>query len=208
MAITNGYLTLVEFKNYKGGTGSFAADTADDDVIENIIESASRFIDNLTGQFFYKDTGETRYYSAEFDDMLFTDNFYSIVTLKTDEDQDGTYENTWNTGQSTGDFYMMPFNAILDGKAYNRIEVSAEGDYTFPKGVQRGVEMTADWGYAAVPDIIKMACYEIANAAYGRRSGQNLTGNAEITGAGIVITPQDITPYARSLLAGYRRGYG
>ena len=128
MAITNGYLTLIEFKDYKGGTGYFDTDTSDDEIINDLIEAASRLIDHMTGQFFYSDTGETRYYTAEFGDILFTDNFSSIVTLKTDEDQDGTYENTWNTGQSTGDFYMMPFNAVLDGVAYNRIEVSAEGE--------------------------------------------------------------------------------
>lgn len=204
MAITNGYLTLAEFKAYKDITSS---DTTDDAVIEKIIEGASRFIDDITGQTFYSDTGETRYFTATDNEVLFIDNLYGITTLKTDEDQDGTYENTWNTGQTTGDFYLMPFNAAIKGRPYSWIEASDEGDYTFPK-TQKGVQIVGDWGYSAVPADIKMACYEIANAAYGRRSGQNLTGAAEVTAAGIVITPQDITPYARTIIASYKRGYG
>jgi len=204
VAITNGYLTLAEFKAYKNITGS---DTTDDTVIERLIEGASRFIDNMTGQFFYSDTGETRYFSAEYGGILFIPNLYGITTLKTDEDQDGTFENTWNTGQNTGDFYLMPFNAVLDGKSYSWIQANEEGDYVFPT-TRKGVEIKGDWGYSAVPNEIKTACYEIVNAAYGKRSGQNLTGNAEVTGAGIVITPEDITPYARSILKQWQRGYG
>ena len=204
MAITNGYLTLAEYKAYKSITSS---DTGDDAVIEKIIEGASRFIDNISGQTFYSDTGETRYFTAEHGDILFIPNLYGITTLKTDEDQDGTYENTWNTGQTTGDFYLMPFNASIEGRPYSWIQVNEEGDYVFPT-TRKGVEIKADWGYSAVPADIKMACYEIVNAAHGRRTGQNLTGTAEVTGAGIVITPEDITPYARTILASYKRGYG
>jgi hypothetical protein len=206
VAITNGYLTLVEFKSYKGGTGVFDTNAADDNLIEQLIEGASRFIDNGAGRSFYSDTGETRYYTAKFPDMLFIDDLYGITTLKTDEDGDGTYENTWNTGQSTGDFWLMPLNATLNNQSYSWLEVNPEGDYTFPTN-KKGVQIKGDWGLSAVPDIIKMACYEIVNAAYGRKSGQNLTGNAEVTAAGIVITPDDITPFARSVIDAYRRGY-
>ena len=93
MAITNGYITLAEFKRYKGGMS--VSNTGDDAVIEDMIEAASRFIDNMTGQYFYSDTG-TRYYTAKDYDILFIDNLQSPATLKTDEDGDGTYENTWN----------------------------------------------------------------------------------------------------------------
>ena len=42
MAITNGYATLAELKAYLG-----IADTVDDTMLENIIESASRSIDRI-----------------------------------------------------------------------------------------------------------------------------------------------------------------
>ena len=205
MAIDNGYLTTNEFLIYKGRTATTSS-SGDNSVIEILIEGASRFIDNMTGQFFFSNTG-TRYYSARDSQMVFIDNLVSLTTLKTDEDGDGTYENTWNTGQTTGDFYLMPFNASENSRSYSWIETNQDGDYTFPKN-RKGVEIAGTWGYVTAPDTIKNACYEIVNAAYGRRSGQNLTGNAEVTAAGIVITPEDITAYARSLLRQHTRGYG
>ena len=203
MAITRGYLTLAEYKLYKDITSS---DTNDDVILENIIESASRFIDNYTGQFFYKSTGATKYFTALDPNVLFIDNLYGITTLKTDENCDGTYEITWNTGQNTGDFYLMPFNASEDGLAYNRIEVNPEGDYVFPPNI-KGVQIAGDWGYSAVPDAIRQACYEIVNSYHGHRSGQNLTGEAQITAAGVVITPDSIPASAREILNAYRRPY-
>ena len=170
-------------------------------MIENIIEGASRFIDNMAGQFFYGDTGQTRYYTAKDSQILFIDNFYGVTTLKTDDDGDDTWD-TWNTGQTTGDFYLMPFNA----STYSWIEINPDGDYVFPTN-RKGVEIIGDIGYAAVPDEIRLACYEIVNAYHGRRSGQNLSGVAEVTAAGVVITPQDITPSAMSILKMYQRGY-
>lgn len=206
MAIIDGYISLTEFKAYKD-IGS--TDATDDGVIEDLIEGASRLIDRMTGQYFRTGTtGAVKYYTASDYDILFTDPIISLESLKTDENGDGTYEYTWNTGQSTGDFYLMPMNQESTGFTYpyTWIEINPNGDYSFPTN-PKGVKVTGKFGWAAVPQDIKVACYEIANAAYGRRSGQNLTGNAEITGAGVVITPGDITEHARAIINAYKRGY-
>ncbi len=204
MAIANGYCTLAEFRaEYKKTTTT----GVDDNIIEALIESASRYIDNYCGRFFYTSTGLTVYYTPSFNDVIYIDDFYGLTTLKTDEDGDGTYENTWNTGQNTGDFYLMPFNASIlgdTGKPYTYIEVNPEGDYTFPKA-PKGVQIVGDFGWAAVPADIKVACLEIVNASYGRRSGQNMAGIAEVTAAGVVLTPADIPQSARGILRHYRR---
>jgi hypothetical protein len=54
------------------------------------------------------------------------------------------------------------------------------------------------------PDI-KGACLEIANSAYKRRFGENVSGVATVTGAGVVITPQDIPSGARAVIKRYAR---
>jgi hypothetical protein len=189
-------LTLAEFKAYVDDQGN--TDTTDDGVMEDIIEAASRYIDRQTNQFFYDDEDATRYYTPEANDFLITDPIQSITTLKTDSDGDRTYEDTW---QST-DYDLMPFNP--ENSSYTWIETTPDGDYSFPK-IKKGVEITGDFGYASTPDDIKLACMEIAKAAYSRRYGQNMTGNAEVTAAGVVITPQDIPAFARSIIRGYRR---
>ena len=203
MAINNGYATLAEFRtNYKKSSA-----TSDSGIIEDLIESASRYIYRYCGQTFYTSTGLTVYYTPTDTNVIFIDNLYGLTTLKTNEDGDGTYENTWNTGQNTGDFYLMPFNARAlgnTGEPYTYIEVNPEGDYTFPKA-PKGVQIIGDFGWSSVPDDIKVACLEITNASFGRRSGQNMSGVAEVTAAGVVLTPEDIPASARGILSHYRR---
>ena len=52
---------------------------------------------------------------------------------------------------------------------------------------------------------VKNACIDIVNGLFHRRSGQNISGIAEVTAAGIVITPQDISSFARDIMQNYTR---
>lgn len=151
MAITNGYSTLV---NYKLWFRDADAGTADDTVLEYLIESISRLIDDMTGTRFFS-TNEARYYDPNDNYELYVDDFTAITTIKTDEDGDETYEYTW----ASDDFHEMPHNAALDGEPYRFIKVATYGTYTFPKGVTKSVEVTADFGYStATPKGIEEAC--------------------------------------------------
>jgi len=203
MAIDRGYITLAEFRLYKK-----TSNTGMDDMLEDLVEASSRYIDNQCNRFFYTSTGQTIYYTPEMSDTLLIHDIYGITTLKTDEDGDGTYENTWSTSLSTGDFWLMPFNADKFGNSgsycWNRLDINPEGAYTFPKA-QHSVQLIADFGWSGVPADIKQACMEIVNAAYGRRTGQNMSAVAEVTAAGVVLTPADIPQSARAIIDAYRK---
>ena len=95
MAITNGYTTLKEYKFRFDVT-----DNDDDSDIESVITAVSRSIDSICWQrFFTTAADETRYYTAEFSNWLrLPERIISITTLKTDNDNDRTYENTWTSG--------------------------------------------------------------------------------------------------------------
>jgi len=54
MTARNTYATLAEFKDYWKSRGSTnATDTADDVVIDNLLENASRFLDSKTARYYY-----------------------------------------------------------------------------------------------------------------------------------------------------------
>jgi hypothetical protein len=203
MAVDRGYISVADYKLYKNSTATGTFDS----LIEDLIEAASRYIDAKSHRFFYSSTGKTAYYTPELSNVLFIDDLYAITTLKTDEDGDGTFETTWTTG-ATGDYYLMPFNAASFGNsgayAYQWIEVNPEGDYSFPKSF-RSVQVIGDFGWSGVPADIKQACLEIVNAAYLRRSGQNMSAVAEVTGAGVVLTPEDIPRSASNIINAYRK---
>lgn len=153
MAVTNGYATVT---NYKARHD--IEDNDDDIAIEAYINAVSRLIDGIRGERFYTTTSdETRYFDAHKWDYLHTGiRIVSITTLKTDNDNDGTYEYTWTDGT---DYYLMPYNASLDGEPYRWIETAPNGNYSFPKGVQKGVQIVGKFGWSTVPAYISEACY-------------------------------------------------
>ncbi len=154
MAATNPYCSLTELR---ARLQFSSTDTADDTILESIMTAVSRMIDNYTGRRFYRNSeDETRYYTAEFGDVLYCpDDIGSLTSLKTDEDGDRTYETTW----ADTDYDLEPFNAVLDGQPYTKIRVNAgTGSYAFPTLV-KAVQLIGKFGYSTTaPLLIKEAC--------------------------------------------------
>jgi len=203
MTITNGYCTLAEFKAYatvRGGS-STNTDTADDAVIEGLIEGASRLIDRITGRVFYQSTtDETRYYTADDNSLVFTDDIVSITSLKIDDDGDRSYGTTF----SSTDYDLMPYNAVSVGFPYTWIEIAPLTDESFTS-YRKGIQIIGLFGFPAVPDDINEACLAITLNTYNERSGQSSAGNITVTGAGVVIRPSSVPDWAMKILNKYKR---
>jgi hypothetical protein len=48
--------------------------------------------------------------------------------------------------------------------------------------------------------VIQNAAYQIAVSIYKKRFGENLSGIAKVTGAGVVITPQDVPAITQRII--------
>lgn len=186
MSITNGYITLTTFKAIKDISSS---DSLDDAQIERFIEDASRYIDNATGRRFYTTTNdETRVFRAASAIRVYPWDLISITSLKTDDDGDRTYEMTW----SATDYDLLPENAALDGQPYTIIQITPNGNNSFPLH-PKGVQIVGKFGYSsATPKIIEDACLSIALRMYQNRFGNTVDGNAIVTAAGTAIMSADI----------------
>lgn len=134
MTITNGYCTLTELKNRLDISST---DATRDAYMHQMIEAASRWIDNVTGRTFYALTA-TRYFTATDEYSVRVNGLLSVTTLKTDEDGDRTYETTWQTT----DYDLMPYNDT----PYLWVEVSPNSSYLFPL-TRRGVQIAGSWGW-------------------------------------------------------------
>mgnify|MGYP003337645141 FL=1 len=113
MAITNGYATLAELKAYLG-----IADSVDDTMLENIIESASRSIDRIANRKFWLDSVATvRYYRPNNSFTLDVDDIGSTsgIVLQFDTAGDGSYATTltFNT-----DYILDPLNSDQKGRPW------------------------------------------------------------------------------------------
>lgn len=198
MAITNGYATLAEAKAYLS-----IADTIDDSMLENMVEAASRAIDNIAGRRFYLDTSASaRLYRGTNPYILTVDDFGSTtgIALALDTGGDGTYETvlTYNT-----DYVVEPFNAVAMGKPYTQITLV--GGQLLPwllPNLRPSVQLTAKWGYPTVPDDISQACLILTADMYKRKD--SVGGNLGISELGAIR----MSPLGRDIAAmtrAYRR---
>jgi hypothetical protein len=204
MSITHGYCNLSEFKGYYGSAAGITSSSGVDDmVIEDLIEAASRFIDNESGKRFWLDSADaTRYFTASDDDRLYINpGASSITSVACDYEGDGTYDVVW----ATTDYATLPANAAADGLPYNYLMVKGAGRYTFPVGIINGVQVVGKWGFPSVPADIQRACLEIAANAYRARAGDAGDASATVTAAGVVLRPNAVPASAWRTIKQYRR---
>jgi hypothetical protein len=200
MSITNGYTTLAELKAWitvRGGT--ISTDTNDDAVLEDIIESVSRHIDRETGRRFYADGSDgTYYFQAKDSQNIELPEFASITTVAVDYANTRTY-----TDLAATDFDTLPDNATGEGQPITGLAISPVSTAYFPTQ-RRGVKITGKRGRSSVPDDIKDCCRAIVQSINGTRSGQTSGGKVTITGAGVVIRPEDVPAFAQKIIEHYR----
>lgn len=203
MAITNGYCTLNEVKS-----AARITDNTDDVLLENCVEAASRRIDGFVNRFFYQinatislyltDTNVVGPYSYNQYTLSIPD-LYSITTLKSDDDGDGTFETTWT--QNT-DYRLEPLDTVLQTRPYNKI--IAIGAKSFPVIFQPpmpGMQVQGVWGWPAIPDDVREAAIIMSLRLFSRyNSPLGVLGFGEM-GA---VTVRAVDPDIREMLSPYR----
>lgn len=158
-----GYATLNELKAF---VAIARADTDFDSDLERAIETASRIIDNYCGQIFF-DSGAVTAKTFRPDTLyrVSTPPFHTTTGLvvKTDTTDDGVFDTTW----AAADYQVEPYGTF-DTRPYNRIV--AVKSRTFPTGGRRArVEVSARWGWAAVPVEVEQTCLIVAGELWRRK---------------------------------------
>lgn len=195
MAITNGYCTLAEVK-----AALRLTDSEDDSLIERAIEGASRRIDGYCNRWFYKTASTAvKLYARDSYVLLTQDIANTTVTLKTDDDGNGTFEDTWTQGV---DYQLEPTTVVLSGFPYYRIV--AIGAKTFPlpiaEPIPAQIEVTAQWGWNAIPHDVREACILLAMRQFARlNAALGVVGFADMA-----IQVRAVDPDVRDMLAPYR----
>lgn len=189
-------------------------DATDDSIIGSAISGASRQIDGWCGRSFWQDaTVVAREFYADSPtclDLLDQPGEQparevSTVTgliVKTDGDGDGTFETTLTIST---DFLLMPRNAADDGRGFSEIHLVGSGSFPRLSNGRAGVQITARFGWPAVPDDVNEACmiqaaqlFKMKDAAFGiasfgdgsaMRVGRNLNEQAKA-----LLAPYQIVP--------------
>lgn len=205
MTITDGYCTLADLKAYLG-----IGDTADDGLLEESIEAASRAIDAYSGRPFYSRSSATARTFVAWDAYtLRVDEFHTTTDLviSTDDNDDGAFETTW----SASDYELdPPPGAILDGIAgWPYQDVRAIGTKVFPvpsttNARRYRVQVTAKWGWAATPTQVERACKQVAAELFRRKDAP--FGIAQTVDFGPIRLSADAVGAVSSLLTPFRGG--
>lgn len=171
MTITNGLITQDDLKTYLAIPTS---DTADDAQLDDAVNTASRSIEAFCGRQFYDEGSATaRKFRPSDWYCLNVDDFHTSVGLviATDHNNDGTYETTW----SASDYELDPGATAAHGVAgrpYQKIHAVGSRNFPVPASInsrQWTVQVTARWGWAAIPDPVKQSCLQVAAEEFRRK---------------------------------------
>jgi hypothetical protein len=205
MTMTNVYGTLARLRKAAGITD--ANNTAHDDELELAGDSAARMIDKHCGRphgFWQDSTVQTRTYRADDPYELFIRDDISTATgliVNIDEDDDGTYETTLTI---TTEYVLEPFNAIADGRAYETIRLVDGSVWPCLASGRAGVQVTAKFGWAAVPDDVEKAWLIQAVQLY--KSDAAVFGGVQVgLDGGVLRLGPRLHPIAEGLLEGFSK---
>lgn len=191
------YITSSELSASLSLTGYTFA-TAD---ISACITAASRVVDMYTGRnFTTAGSTLTRYYTPESPNILMIDDATSIVSVAIDRNEDGTFEETW----ATTDYVAEPLNAAADSKPYETLRVRGTGRYTWPRGIEKSVSVSATFGWDAVPTEVKVATTVLASQLL-KRSREAPFGIVSFTGSDVAMRIARTDPQVNMLLTDLQR---
>ena len=151
------------------------SDNTDNDLLEDLIESASRSIDRMANRRFYLDaTASARLYRAYSDIFVYVDDIgtTSNLSVALDINGNGTYTKTLTLNQ---DYILDPLTASSLNRPFTQLTMvsNTESWPIFPgltqNGLRPGVQVTAKWGWPSVPDDINMACLILTADLYKRK---------------------------------------
>lgn len=172
------YATLDDLRAYLRITE--VADVEADLPLALAINAASRAVDRATDrQFGVLSTAAARYYRPVWSEvhgkwLAHIDDLMSIsgISVKADTNDDAVYETTIT------DYRLWPLNAASDEQPWREIVFGSGASL----GTQEGsIEITALWGWSAVPATVKNATLIQASRFYKRRDSPfGIAGSPEL----------------------------
>ncbi|MBM7788856.1 hypothetical protein [Tenggerimyces flavus] len=156
MAIGDPYAILAELKTRLGGI----ADTDDDAALNNALATASRGIDAFCRRQFNKTTSATaRVFRPTRAGLAFVHDFHTTTGLVIATGDDGTFGTTW----AAADYQLEPLNQMRHGEeGWPYWIIRAVDSQAFTCAARATLQVTAQWGWNAVPAAVKEACLILA----------------------------------------------
>jgi hypothetical protein len=199
MALGDDYATRAEL-----AAAFRIGDADDDDQLDLAITAASQWVTQYCDRDFNQaDSATARTFHAFSSGMVWVDDISTTTGLlvATDDGDDGTYETLW----VSTDYQLEPLNGMVGGlTGWPYTHIRAVGESVYPTGVDRpAVQITARWGWPAVPAAVKQATLILAARLYKRRdSAEGVLAGFDF---GPVRVGTRLDPDVEMLLSPYRK---
>lgn len=196
------YVSAAEFKEW---VRLQVDDTVDDTAAALALSAAERAITMHCGRTFdlvvaNAGAATARLYQARFGDLIWVDDLWTSTGLivETRSAASGAY-TTW----SASDYQLEPLNGINDGQSgWPYFRLRATGARRFPVDDRFAtVRVSAKWGWASVPDDVKLAT-KIQGALFLKRR-ESPNGLLEFAGDGASVRVSPIDGHVMRLLQPY-----
>lgn len=165
--------------------------------------AASRQVEEFCDRVFWDaDSATARTYPVRHTNRLDLDDFSTTsgLVIKVDTNADGTFDTTW----SSSDYQLEPLNGVRQGRpGHPYSTIRAIGTLRFPIDTQARVEVTAQWGWSAVPAEVTQAATITAHRIFMR--AESPEGVAGFDQFGAVFRVSRVDPDVESLLHPFRR---
>jgi hypothetical protein len=202
VTLVNCYTTVEQLRDQLGDEGS----RLDADLLERGISAASRGIDLYCsggvkdmGRRFWRDASVvTRRFRTDDPSQVWCMDVSSLTGLvvKTDDDDDGTYETTWTINT---DFVMEPLDVDQvasgdTGTPYAFWMITAVGEKVFPVYVRRpGIQVTARFGWSVVPDEVLTSTIILGTKLFKRKDAPfGVAGFSDLGTVRIIQSDPDV----------------
>jgi hypothetical protein len=164
MAFGDPYVSLSDFKSYLVGQAN-ANLSGQDASLTDALNSASREIESYCARQFNKvETATAREYEPDNGCWSYVDDFHTTddLVVKLDSAGDGSFAQTL----TSADYELSPANGVVDGMTgWPFYKLELVNGLRFPcnyGGRRRVLQVTAQWGWAEVPEPVRSACKIIA----------------------------------------------
>ena len=191
------YVTVDEFvawANVRDDLSGF-----DTTSFDHVLDAAEEAVEDHCHRVF-TDAGSAsaRVYSAKYNDLIVVDDFHTTSGLVVETDAGGS--GSWTASTA---YQLEPLNGVVNGRSgWPYTTVRATSGLTFPVHHEARVRVTAQWGWAAVPDSVKNATRMTALRLWRRRkSPEGVLGYEEFGGLRVPRLDPDVermlAPYVR-----------
>ena len=168
-------------------------DDADRVLLQSAVTAASVAVSSWCARTFSLASSATaRTYAVDNAWTCPVDDFSTLTGLvvKTDSGDNGTFDQTWTVNT---EYIAEPFNGTVDGiTGWPYTQIDAVGSRYFPRsmigsGRRPRVQVTAKWGWAAVPESVKQATKLKAARLFQRKDAVGAQGGFAGGGSGFSV---------------------